>query len=127
MLLALPVYASEDKPVVVTPVITTTVTASGQPIALPQRNAQIAVSTYEIAPGARLPEHKHPFPRYGYVLSGSLQVTNAETGKTDVYKAGDFILEAVGQWHQGANVSTEPVKLLVIDLMEKGESNVVTR
>jgi quercetin dioxygenase-like cupin family protein len=127
MLVALPLEASEDKPVVVTPVTTTAVTAGGQPISLPQGNAQVAVSTYEIAADAKLPEHKHPFPRYGYVLSGTLRVTNTETGKSDVYKAGDFIVEAVGQWHRAANEGTEPVKLLVIDMIEKGQSNVVVR
>jgi quercetin dioxygenase-like cupin family protein len=127
MLFALPLAASEDKPVVVTPVATTAVTASGQPITLPQGNVQVAVSTYDIAANARLPEHKHPFPRYGYVLSGTLRVTNTETGKSDVYKAGDFIVEAVGQWHQAANEGAEQVKLLVIDMIEKGESNVVVR
>jgi quercetin dioxygenase-like cupin family protein len=127
MLFALPLEASEDKPVVVTPVITTAVTAGGQPITLPQRNVEVAVSTYDIAANARLPEHKHPFPRYGYVLSGTLRVTNTETGKSDLYKAGDFIVEAVGQWHRAANEGAEPVKLLVIDMIEKGESNAVVR
>ena len=48
------------KPVVVTPVLSTSVTSSGQPIALPTKDATVAVSTYEIAQGATLPEHKHP-------------------------------------------------------------------
>jgi hypothetical protein len=62
MLFALPLEASEDKPVVVTPVTTTAVTAGGQPITLPQGNVQVAVSTYEIAANARLPEHNIHFP-----------------------------------------------------------------
>src|SRR5215813_4812526 len=96
MLLAAPLHA-ENQQVVVKPVLSTTVTSSGQPIVLPQKDAQLTVSTYEIAPGAVLPEHKHPFPRYGYVLSGSLRVINDDTGKTEDFKTGDFILEAVGQ------------------------------
>jgi quercetin dioxygenase-like cupin family protein len=113
--------------VVVTPVLTSTVTASGQPIVLPRKNPQVVVSTYDIAPGATLPEHKHAYPRYAYVLAGTLRVTNTQTGKSDVYRPGDFILEAIGQWHQGANIGSEPVKLLVIDQVEKDKNNVVMR
>ena len=126
--LAFPAMAEEMKaPVVVTAVLTTAVTASGQPIEWPQQNAEIVTATYEIAPGAALPEHKHPFPRYAYVLAGTLEVTNTETGKAVVYKAGDFIAEAVGQWHKGANIGADPVKLFVMDMIEKGENNVVKK
>jgi len=110
---------------VVKPVLSTTVTSSGQPIVLPQKDAQVIVSTYEIPPGAVLPKHKHPFPRYGYVQAGTIEVTNLDTGKTETFKTGDFILEAVDQWHFGANKGLEPVKLLVIDMVEKGASNTV--
>lgn len=120
-------HAEAVKPVVVTPVLTTDVTASGQPIILPPKDAQLIVSTYEIAPGASLPEHKHVFPRYGYVLAGTLRVMNTETGKADVYGTGDFIIEAIGQWHQGSNAGTETARLLVIDQVEKGQTNVVLK
>lgn len=124
LLLATPLRA-EQPPVVVTPVMTTNATISGQPIVLPQKNAEVVVANYEIAPGASLPVHKHPFPRYAYVLSGTLQVTNTETGKDAVYETGAFIVEAVGQWHKGANIGKDPVKLLVIDMIEQGQNNVV--
>lgn len=126
MLLAAPLHA-ESQQVVVKPVLSTTVTSSGQPIVLPQKDAQVVVSTYEIAPGAVLPEHKHPFPRYGYVLAGSLRVINDDTGKTEDFKTGDFILEAVGQWHRGLNPGQEPLKLLVIDIAEKDQPTVVLK
>jgi len=119
-------YAAGSKPVV-TPVLTTDVTASGQPFTFPAKDAQVVVSTYEIPAGAALPQHKHLFPRFGYMLAGTLQVTNAETGKSELYKAGDFIPEAIGQWHQGANVGTDTAKLVVIDVIEKGQSNTVLR
>lgn len=113
--------------VIIAPVLTTDVTAGGQPITLPARDAQLIVSTYEIAPGTTLSEHKHPFSRYAYVLAGTLSVTNTETGKSDVYNPGDFIVEMVGQWHQGTNIGADKVKLLVIDQVEKGQSNVVPK
>ena len=119
--------AEEKKDVTVTLLLSTTVTSSGQPIVLPQKNAQIIASIYEVMPGAALPEHKHPYPRYAHVLSGSLRVANTEAGQSDTYKTGDFIVESVGQWHTGANIGDEPVKLLVIDILEKGQSNTVLR
>ncbi len=111
---------SSTQPVVVTPIRSTSVTSTGQPIVLPQGNVEVAASIFEIAPGATLPVHKHPFPRYAYVLAGTLQVTNVDTGQSDTFKAGDFIVEMVDQWHQGSNIGTDPVKLVVIDQVAKG-------
>ncbi|CAN5175333.1 hypothetical protein BH10PSE11_BH10PSE11_27490 [soil metagenome] len=128
LLAASPLHADNQAvtgKVVVKPVLSTTVTSSGQPIVLPQKDAQVIVSTYEIPPGAVLPKHKHPFPRYGYVQAGTIEVTNTDTGKTETFKTGDFIVEAVDQWHFGANKGKVPVKLLVIDMVEKGQANVV--
>ena len=107
-------------PVVVTPVKTTAVTSTGQPIVLPLRNVEVTASIFDIAPGATLPVHKHPFPRYAYVLAGTIKVTNADTGKSDTFKTGDFIVEMIDQWHQGSNIGADPVKLLVIDQIEAG-------
>jgi len=132
-LLAAPVRA-EDKPatdatqpVKVTPMLTSAVTSSGQPIVMPQKDVQITVSTYDIAPGAKLPEHKHPYPRYGFVESGTLRVTNLQTEKTETYAQGSFILEAVDQWHKAENVGGDPVKLLVIDVMPKGATSTILK
>lgn len=128
MLAASPLYADTQpatSKVVVKPVMSATTTSSGQPIVLPQKDAQVIVSTYEIPPGAVLPKHKHPFPRYAYVQAGTIEVTNLDTGKTQTFKTGDFILEAVDQWHFGANKGKAPVKLLVIDMIEKGAVNTV--
>ena len=127
VLLAAPAQAAEDRAVVATPILTTTVTATGQPIVLPRENPEVRVVTLDIAPGAVLPEHKHPYPRYGYVLAGTLRVTNTDTGTSMVYGIGDFIIEAVDQWHRGASIGSEPVRLLVIDQVEGGQANVVTR
>ncbi|EKS27499.1 cupin domain-containing protein [Afipia felis] len=120
-----PAQTETAKPVIVRPVMSAVTTSSGQPIVLPQKDAQVVVSTYEIAPGAVLPVHKHPFPRYAYVQAGSLRVTNNDTGKSEDFKPGDFIVEAVGQWHFGTNTGKDAVKLLVIDMVEKGKPNTI--
>jgi quercetin dioxygenase-like cupin family protein len=118
---------SSGTPVVVTPLTSRTTTGSGQPITLPQKNVQVLVSTYDIAAGATLPVHRHPFARYAYVQAGSLKVTNVETGASNTYNAGDFIVEMIGQWHQATNIGAGPVKLLVIDQVEQGAKNTELR
>jgi quercetin dioxygenase-like cupin family protein len=80
-----------------------------------------------IPAGANLPEHKHPFARYAYVQAGTLRVTNTETGRSETYKQGDFIVEAIDQWHKAANIGADAVKLVVIDQVEGTGSNTVLR
>jgi len=118
-----PLQAQERKDLTVTKLLSTTTTSSGQPVVLPQKDAQIVVSIYDMVPGATLPVHKHPYSRYGYVLSGNLRVTNMETGQVGTYKPGDFFPGSIGQWHMDANIGAEPLKLLVIDIVEKGQTN----
>jgi quercetin dioxygenase-like cupin family protein len=115
------------KNVVVTPVLSTSVTVSGQPILLPTKDPTVIVSLYEIAKGATLPEHKHVYPRYGYVLAGEICITNTVTGKSEAFRSGDFIVEAIDQWHRAKNIGNEPVKLLVIDQVDHADGNVVIR
>ena len=127
-LVATPIQAAETYPgVVVTPIAKSTLTITGQPIVLPRKSPQVLVSTYEIAPGTTLPDHRHPYARYAYVLSGTLRVTNTETGKIEDFKPGQFVIESINQWHKGANIGSEPVKLLVIDQVEKDRNPVETR
>ena len=114
-------------PVRATRPLSAAVTAAGQSIVLCLNPARIAVSIYEIAAGATLREHKHPFVRFAYVLTGTLRVTNTQTGHSNLYKAGDFIIEAIGQWLQAVNIDDRPLKLLVIDQQAGQKSNVVMR
>jgi quercetin dioxygenase-like cupin family protein len=108
-------------------IFSATTTANGAPIVLPQGDVEVSVWTYDIPPGARLPVHKHPFQRYAYVLQGTLQVTDVERGHTSDYKPGDFIVEMVDAWHFGVNNGKEPVRLLVIDQVEKGQANTILK
>jgi quercetin dioxygenase-like cupin family protein len=126
MLLASPLKAAQPE-TVVTSIFSSSATASGQPVVFPQNNAQVRASIYEIPSDAVLPEHRHAYLRYGYVLAGALRVTYTETGASQVYRPGDFIIEAIGQWHKAATVGPESVKLLVIDQAEKDQNNVELR
>lgn len=112
-----------NPPVVVTPVLSTVTTASGQPIILPSGPARVMVSTYVIAPGARLPVHQHVYPRYAYLLDGQLRVTEVKTHRTTSYRKGDFVVEMIGQEHFGENIGDTPLRLLVIDLVPKNVNN----
>ena len=107
-------------PVTVKTLITTDRTVLGQKLVLPKHDPVLIVSTYDIAPGARLPRHEHPFSRYAYVLQGDLTV-EFDGGLQKQYHAGDFIVEAVGSWHFGMNPGKVPVRLLVIDQVEAGQ------
>jgi len=120
-----PLRADQMPAVTITPLVSTTTTAGGQPIDVPA-HPEVVVSRYEIAPNASLPMHEHPYPRYAYVLSGTLEIT-VLGGKTYRYKAGDFIAEVIGQWHTGRNIGDTPVRLLVIDQVVPGHSNTVLR
>ncbi len=115
-----------DPAVVVSPVLDTRTTATGQPIVLPQRDVELIVTRYVIQPGASLPIHKHPYQRYAYMLSGELKVTvtapGADAGRTFDYKAGDLIAEMRDEWHFGAAVGDAPAVLLVIDQVEAGHA-----
>jgi quercetin dioxygenase-like cupin family protein len=124
-LLAAPVQSQEAEDVTVTQLSASTATSSGQPIVLPQKDAQVVVSIYDVVPGATMAVHNHPHPRFGYVLSGILRVNNIDTGQSETYTPGAFILESMGEWHGAASLGSEPLKLLVIDIVEKGQSNVV--
>lgn len=109
---------------VVTEIARTTKTATGQPIALPQGPLEVVALIYTLAPGVKLPEHKHPYQRYAYVLEGALTQTGSSS---KVYRAGDFIIESVDGWHFGATVGDVPVKLLVIDQAPPGADITIDR
>lgn len=117
------VSMAQDK-VIVSPVSKFSTTLTGQSIQLPPGEVEVNVSVYDIPPHAALPEHRHPYPRYGYVMSGKLRVSNTETGKTSEFSAGQFIVESINQWHKGENHGDERLKLLVIDQSPKGATNV---
>ncbi|CCJ07523.1 Cupin 2 conserved barrel domain protein [Methylocystis sp. SC2] len=119
--------AKEPAPVeIVTEIARATKTATGQPITLPQGPLEVVASIYTLAPGVRLPEHKHPYQRYAYVLEGELMVQQAESSSR-VYRAGEFVIESVDRWHFGATVGAVPVKLLVIDQSPPGGDVTVNR
>lgn len=112
---------------VVTKLYSGTATALGQPLKLPQGAAEVTVLRYEIPPGAVLPVHRHPHPRYAYVLAGRLKVSTGDFTESFEYGPGDFIVEMLDAWHFGETLGGETVELLVIDQTPPGENNTVLR
>ena len=108
-----------------TPVVKATTTMANQPLVFPAEKPQVAVSIAVIPPGAATPRHKHPSLRYVYVLEGALTVV-MEGGMSHNYPAGSFVVESLDQWHVGKNVDATPAKLLIVDQVVEGRSNVVT-
>jgi quercetin dioxygenase-like cupin family protein len=54
-------------------------------------------------------------------------VTNLDTGKAHEAAAGDWLVDAVDQWHDAAVVGAEPVRLLTIDQAPPGAQVTIPR
>lgn len=108
---------------VATPVGSFIATNTGQPIMPPPGPVQVTVMTVEIPAGGVLPAHRHPYQRYGYILSGKIRVDNLDTGESTTYGPGEAIIEALGQWHTGTALGDAPVRILVFDQTPPGVVN----
>lgn len=110
-----------------TPVGAYDTTVSGQPILLPQGPVKVTVSRTDLPAHGLIPPHKHPFPRYNYVIAGGVRVTNLDTGAVQEFRAGQFIVETVGQWHKGEALDNQPAALLAIDQAPPGQTNMIRK
>jgi len=61
------------------------------------------------------------------VLDGGVRVTNLDTGSVQEFRAGQFIVETVGQWHSGEALDGRSADLLAIDQTPPGRSNMERR
>ncbi|HWD27512.1 MAG TPA: cupin domain-containing protein [Rhizomicrobium sp.] len=123
LVLSIGVAQAADAPKIgVTPVVRTNTTITGQRIVVPAK-PDVIVATAVFPPGARLPVHRHPYPHYVYVTSGTLTVVNVETNQTYQVQAGSFVAEPMNTWHYGINNGTVPVTMLVIDQVPHGVPN----
>jgi quercetin dioxygenase-like cupin family protein len=109
------------------PLAATNQTAIGQPLVSPSHPTVIAtVITFQ--PGDKTAVHKHHYPHYGYMLEGTLTITNTETGQSFELKAGDFLVEMMDTWHYGENRGAVAAKMLVVDSVPEGvKSNSVPK
>jgi quercetin dioxygenase-like cupin family protein len=102
-------------------------TITGQPLDVPRPAFEVVFSAVELPAGATLPMHKHPWPRYAYVERGRLRVHYEAAGLVREFGPGEVVIEAVDQWHEAEVVGDETVRIVVIDHVPPGESNVLPR
>ncbi|WP_343639181.1 cupin domain-containing protein [Roseateles sp.] len=102
-------------------------TWTGQPIRWPA-DCEARFTRLTIPPGTRLPVHQHPYPRFGWLVQGEIEVVQPDTGRTRILRAGEVIAESIGEWHFGRTVSKEPVIFTLLDVVPRGTaSNTVLR
>ena len=75
----------------------------------------------EFEPGAAVAKHFHPGDELVYILEGSV-ILEVDGLPAITLKAGDTFHQPPKQVHSGQNASTtDPVKLLVIWIVDKGQ------
>lgn len=98
--------------ITVTPLLKTTSSWNGAPLAYPSGNAEIIGMVVEIAVGAETGWHLHAVPSFGMILEGRLEVS-LKDGSTKILEAGEALAEVVNTLHNGRNIGNTPVKIVV--------------
>ncbi|WP_287066790.1 cupin domain-containing protein [Mesorhizobium sp.] len=107
-----------------TVLLKTTVTATDQPLTLPQTDKpEITSMLFTIQPNGHSTLHQHPVPIIAYVLEGTLETRVAGVSRT--YKAGEAVVEPMNSPMQAFNPGGVPTKLLVVMIGEEGKPNSV--
>jgi quercetin dioxygenase-like cupin family protein len=96
----------------VTPLAMETASWDGRPIVYPGGQAEVTALLVEVAPGAQTGWHCHLVPSFAYLLEGTLELA-LDDGRTKRLQAGDALAEVVSRLHNGRNVGSTPVKLVV--------------
>ena len=109
------------------PIVRAQTTVTGQPLRVPPAPLELVVNRVEIPAGGIIPTHKHPWSRYVYVESGAIRVTNHDSGTVSDFTAGQVIVEAIDQWHEGLVIGDGPARLIVVDQVPPGTSNLIPR
>ena len=114
---SIPAYAAPQ--MTAKQILNTTTTATGQPIAMPSGRLRVIGSIVVIPPAYAGGYHKHIYPRYAYVLAGTLNVQD-KGGATRHYVTGSAFVETIGSWHRARVQGRTPVRLFVLDQMPQG-------
>lgn len=118
--------AAQPAPVT-TPLKSLDATSAGQPVVMPQGPLRVTVSETTIPAHGALPAHKHPYPRYVYVLAGRVRVTNLVSGQILELKAGDMTIDPVDQWHTAEALGDQPARLIAVDSAPPGATTTIRR
>jgi len=115
------------QPVTIGTPVTVDATLSGQPIRAPSGDLRVTITHTQLPVGGKLAAHRHPYPRLVQVLQGRLEVRNLDTGQVRQAQAGDWMVDAVEQWHEAVVVGDEPVRLMTVDQAPPGQAVTVFR
>lgn len=96
-------------------------TISGQPLTRPPDPFELLVTRASFPRGHLISCHRHTWPRYVHLVTGRLRVTNQETRQVKEFKAGDTVVESIGQWHHGDVL--EAVTLVAVEQVPPGAEN----
>lgn len=117
--------AEEYRNVEVKKLLVSSSTSNGQAIRyLKTSRPEVTALEVTFPPGGSTGWHKHPVPVYAYVLDGTLTV-QLENGKSLTFSKGDAIFEVMNTFHNGTNLGTEPVRLVVFYTGAVGLPNVI--
>jgi|SRR5215472_6834336 len=85
-------------------------------------NAEVTVITLTVAPGAVSPPHEHIGPVFAYLLEGEIE-NQVDPNPPQKYKPGEYFYEPPMHVHRSFRnlSSTEPAKLLIFQVGEKGK------
>jgi len=100
-------------------------TVLDQPLAYPtQQPAQVTSAIITLLPGQETGPHRHEVPLYAYVLAGTVTV-EYDGGVAKTYPEGTAFMEAIGTQHNGRNLGTTTVRILVTFMGAEGANNTV--
>jgi len=98
----------------VEPLLATSTTVLGQPIAYaPGGTAKVTSAIVELPPGGKTGLHRHDVPMFAYVLSGEVTVDYQGEGSR-TYRAGEALVEAIDTPHDGYNSGAVPTRILTV-------------
>ncbi|HEX2559555.1 cupin domain-containing protein [Phenylobacterium sp.] len=83
---------------------------------------QVAITQQRLEAGGTLAEHRQPYIRHLFIVSGQLKVSNLVTGEEQLVGAGEIATEAAGDWHLARAVGDEAVEIFVIDQLPAEET-----
>ena len=81
---------------------------------------EAVVARVQVAPGAKAGRHTHPGEEISYILEGeALLLVDGQPPRT--VKAGESFVIPAGVVHDAHNVSSAPIKLVGVYVVEKGK------
>ena len=113
LLACAPVFALDQSAAVkVSTILKADSSWDGKALAYPAGKAEVTGMLIEIAPGAETGWHQHSVPSFAAVLEGELEV-RLKDGSLKRVGPGQALAEVVNTLHNGRNVGSVPVRLVV--------------